>query len=533
MARSSLDTSAAITAEESQKCIADGKDYNASPKPSGLPLSRKLCYAIGGAPYQMTNNAKGFFLQIFLLDVVQMGAFPTSLILFLGRAWDAISDPLVGYVVSKSRKTRIGKLIPWIVFSTPLGIVSYVMLWYTPQKTMSPTFSFTWYFTMCCLFDTFMSCYHVPYSSLNMFLGGNQKDRDSATGYRMGVEVLSTLAGAGIQGQIVGVYHAKKAHACSQLNYSETSQHNVSSGISDTLQEIRRAYVIAAVIMGMLYLLCCMVLFLGVKEQLAPLSTLDRLRMPYLTCLKMVVNHTPYTWLVFGFLFSSLAFQMAQGNFALFNTHVAGLGAYFQHLALILLSASTLSIPVWQMLLLRLGKKTTIFIGLSIYIPTLIIIASVKTHLPTYILMSILAGSSLAALYLLPWSMLPDVVDDFKVKHPTCKDLEPMFYSCFVFFNKFGGGVSVGISTLALYFVGYEPGACKHNDSVISTLRVLFAPVPIVLLLVGMLLFYFYPINEERRQQIQRELEEAVKGNANLDGISTEATPNPSKSSPN
>lgn len=59
-------------------------------------------------------------------------------------------------------------------------------------------------------------------------------------------------------------------------------------------------------------------------------------------------------------------------------------------------------------------------------------------------------------------------------------------------------------------FVGYEPGACKHNDSVITTLRVLFAPVPIVLLLVGMLLFYFYPINEERRQQIQRELEEAV-----------------------
>lgn len=41
-------------------------------KTPGIPLSRKLCYAIGGMPYQMTGNAKGFFMQIFLLDVVKV-----------------------------------------------------------------------------------------------------------------------------------------------------------------------------------------------------------------------------------------------------------------------------------------------------------------------------------------------------------------------------------------------------------------------------------------------------------------------------
>ena len=38
----------------------------------GLPLCRKVCYAVGGIPYQMTGNALGFFLQIFLLDVVRV-----------------------------------------------------------------------------------------------------------------------------------------------------------------------------------------------------------------------------------------------------------------------------------------------------------------------------------------------------------------------------------------------------------------------------------------------------------------------------
>ncbi|XP_048464528.1 sodium-dependent lysophosphatidylcholine symporter 1-like [Rhincodon typus] len=78
-----------------------------------LPFCRKICFAVGGAPYQMTGNAIGFFLQIFLLDVVQMEAFYASLILFIGRVWDAFTDPIVGFLVSKSRRTRFGKLLPW------------------------------------------------------------------------------------------------------------------------------------------------------------------------------------------------------------------------------------------------------------------------------------------------------------------------------------------------------------------------------------------------------------------------------------
>ncbi|KAG1962180.1 sodium-dependent lysophosphatidylcholine symporter [Pimephales promelas] len=473
----------------------------------GIPLSRKLCYAIGGMPYQMTATAKGFFMQIFLLDVVKMDAFSASIILFLGRAWDAITDPLIGYAVSKSGRTRIGKLIPWIVLTMPLGVTSYVMLWYTPQDTMSSAFSFSWYFIWCCLFDTFMSCYHVPYSSLNMFLGGNEKDRDSATGYRMGMEVFATLAGAAIQGQIVGVHHAKKTKICSSPNGSDETSGNHTDDIA--LQNTRTAYMTGALILGMLYFLCCLVLFLGVKEQLAPLSKLDRINVSYLTGMKMIWGHTPYVHLVFGFLFASLAFQMAQGNFALFCTHAANMGGHFQHLVLILLTAATMSIPVWQTLLVKIGKKTTICIGLSIYIPTLIVISLVKSNLPVFIIMSILAGTSMAVLFLLPWSMLPDVVDDFKAKNPSCQDLEPVFYSCYVFFNKFGGGMSVGISTLALHFAGYKPGACKHNPGVIKSLQILFAPVPICLLLISLVMFYFYPINEKRRQKIQKALRKA------------------------
>lgn len=47
-------------------------------------------------------------------------------------------------------------------------------------------------------------------------------------------------------------------------------------------------------------------------------------------------------------------------------------------------------------------------------------------------------------------SMLPDVVDDFRLANPYSKGHEAIFYSFYVFFTKFAAGISLGVSTLCL-----------------------------------------------------------------------------------
>lgn len=37
-----------------------------------LPVWRKICFAIGGVPYQMTNAVVSFFFSIFLLEVAEV-----------------------------------------------------------------------------------------------------------------------------------------------------------------------------------------------------------------------------------------------------------------------------------------------------------------------------------------------------------------------------------------------------------------------------------------------------------------------------
>nr|NP_001104673.1 Sodium-dependent lysophosphatidylcholine symporter 1-B-like [Danio rerio]AAI53944.1 Zgc:171501 protein [Danio rerio] len=462
-----------------------------------LPLSRKLCYAVGAAPYQMTNIAIGFSLQIFLLDVVQMEAFSVSLILFVSHVWDAVTDPLVGYLVSRSKWTQIGKLMPWAVLSTPLVILSYIFLWLIPFRATSSAASVPWFLTISCLFETFMSCYSVPYITLSMFLGGDQQHRDSATAYRTSVEAFSMLMAAVIQGQVLWVFNKERDQACLNAEQTPDLPHTA-------LHESRRAFMISALVMGSLFFVCCMVLFLGVKEQKGPLST--HMNTTYLNAMKKLIGHRSFQLLLLAFFCSTLAFQMSLGNFTLFCSHVAGLGAQFQHLMLAILVAATGSVPVWQMMLARLGKKTTLFIALPLLIPALVVLVSTSDNFPVYLLMCVLIGSSLASLFLLPWSMLPDVVDEFAVLNPSCEGLEPLFFSCWRFFNKLGGGLCAGISTLALHFTGYKAGACSQPDEVVLALKLLLAPVPVTFLLVGLVFFYLYPINEARQKQIQQHL---------------------------
>lgn len=112
-----------------------------------LSLCSKLCFAIGGAPKEVAASATAFFLQIYLLDIAQVASqrniiflsskcfqhfklylflflcvfsFPlqinavqASMVLFVGKAWGAVTDPIVGFFITKSRWTKIGRLMPW------------------------------------------------------------------------------------------------------------------------------------------------------------------------------------------------------------------------------------------------------------------------------------------------------------------------------------------------------------------------------------------------------------------------------------
>ncbi|XP_056125228.1 major facilitator superfamily domain-containing protein 2B isoform X3 [Rhinichthys klamathensis goyatoka] len=475
-----------------------------------LTVCSKLCFAIGGAPNQVAGSATAFFLQIYLLDIAQINPFQASMVLFVGKAWGAVTDPIVGFFITKSKWTKIGRLMPWMVGCTPFVVVSYFYLWFVPPFTNG---RFIWYLGFYCLYQTLITCFHVPYSALTMFLSTDQRERDSATAYRMTVEVLGTLVGAAIQGQIVASAHTLKH--CPHRNLT-TGHLTNSSGTEiirslalsqDFLSHAKEVYMIAAGVIGGLFLVCTVVMFLGVKERDDPYATKTDKSIPFHKGFILVMKHGSYLTLTAAFLFISVAIQLIQSNFVLFCTYAVELRDHFQNIVLTILMSAAVSIPFWQWFLEKFGKKTAAFCGITWIMPFTVMLVFIPNLIVAYVV-AVSSGLSVAASLLLPWSMLPDVVDDFRLANRNSKGHEAIFYSLYAFFTKFAAGISLGVSTLCLQFAGYDTGACRQPPPVVYTLKLLIGAAPVACITTGLMILMVYPISEDVRLRNKLALEE-------------------------
>lgn len=478
-----------------------------------LSVCSKLCYAIGGAPNQVAGSATAFFLQIYLLDIAQINPFQASMVLFVGRAWGAVTDPIVGFFITKSKWTKIGRLMPWMVGCTPFMVVSYFFLWFVPPFTNG---RFMWYLGFYCLHQTLITCFHVPYSALTMFLSTNQHERDSATAYRMSVSVLSTMVGAAIQGQIVASAHTLKH--CSHHNLSaghlgNTSGMEITRTVAlshDFLSHAKEMYMIAAGVIGGLFLVCTVIMFLGVKERDDPYAPKTEKSIPFHKGFILVMKHRSYLTLTAAFLFISVAIQLMQSNFVLFCMYAVELRDHFQNIVLTILMSAAVSIPFWQWFLKKFGKKTAAFCGITWIMPFTLMLVFIPNLIVAYVV-AVSSGLSVGASLLLPWSMLPDVVDDFRLANRNSKGHEAIFYSLYTFFTKFAAGISLGVSTLCLQFAGYDTGACRQPPPVVHTLKLLIGAAPVVCIITGLMILVVYPISEDVRLRNKLALEDLRK----------------------
>jgi len=165
-----------------------------------LRLRTKLAFMLGAFPSVATHSVIGFFMSPFLLEVAGVSPLVVSLCAFVGRAWDAVTDPLVGYLVSQ-QYSRFGYLKPWMAVAVLPAVLLYTCLWAVPEISSA---SKTGYYLCIYLgYQTFFSLYQVPYTSLTVHLSNDPVERDSATTWRMGMETLSLFFGSVVQGIIV------------------------------------------------------------------------------------------------------------------------------------------------------------------------------------------------------------------------------------------------------------------------------------------------------------------------------------------
>ncbi|HEY9661444.1 MAG TPA: MFS transporter, partial [Allocoleopsis sp.] len=96
----------------------------------------KLAYGVGEVSRAAIQNIRVVFLLYFLTNVAGLNAALAGTLLLIGRIWDGINDPIVGWLSDRTR-SRWGKRYPWIVGgSVPLAVFS-VLQWVVPHFSQS------------------------------------------------------------------------------------------------------------------------------------------------------------------------------------------------------------------------------------------------------------------------------------------------------------------------------------------------------------------------------------------------------------
>ena len=95
----------------------------------------------GGGAFLLVST----FSMYYLVAVIGMSPVLAGLIPGLGKIWDAVSDPLMGYISDRTR-SRFGRRRVWFLAGIVPIFMSVALIW-LPVKASSDLALFAYYFT--------------------------------------------------------------------------------------------------------------------------------------------------------------------------------------------------------------------------------------------------------------------------------------------------------------------------------------------------------------------------------------------------
>ena len=160
----------------------ENAEQGADAQSAKIGLLTKLAYGFGAVAYGVKNNGFDYFLLTFYGLVVGLDERLVGLSVLIALVFDAVSDPLVGYI-SDNFRSKWGRRHPFMYASAIPVAVSFFFLW-NPPFDWSQTALF-WYLTiLSIIIRTCITFYETPSAAMTPELTSDYNERTSLLGYR-------------------------------------------------------------------------------------------------------------------------------------------------------------------------------------------------------------------------------------------------------------------------------------------------------------------------------------------------------------
>ncbi len=460
-------------------------------KAEKLNLKTKLAYGAGDLGPAITANISVFFLLVFFTNVAGIPAALAGSILMIGKIWDAINDPFVGILTDRTQSRRWGRRLPWLIYGAiPFGLFFFLQ-WIVPTTNVWGLFCY--YVIIGLISQVFYTVVNLPYMAMTPELTQDYDERTSLNSIRFAFS---------LGGSILSLFLAK-------LVFSQ-------------IDSRQQQYLVLAAICGLFAVLGLFWCVWGTRDRILAFEAKrtqaeESESIPIGEQIKIVFNNKPFLFVIGIYLFSWLAVQITASVIPYFVIYCMKLKESDVPTVMIgVQGTALLMLFVWGALSKRYGKKAVYFMGIFLWIIAAIGLLFLQpAQIGLLYALAVIAGCGVSVAYLVPWSMMPDVIELDELQ--TGQRREGVFYGFMVLMQKFGLAFGLFLVGVALQASGFQeniPGQTElpiQPDTALQAIRIAIAPVPIICLICGLFLTYFYPITREIHAQILIQLEQRRK----------------------
>jgi GPH family glycoside/pentoside/hexuronide:cation symporter len=460
-----------------------------------VPTVQKLAFGAGHLVNNLLPGALGVFM-FFLLTAFGMDPFLAGLLGGLPRIFDALTDPIMGFI-SDNTKSRFGRRRPYIFVGAILSGILFVVLWQLDENN-SQTYNF-WYFLL------FSLVYLIGNTIFSTPLIGLGYEMTSDYNERTRLMAFSQTMGQ-IAWMVVPWFWVLIADPDLFANQAEG---------------VRQLSVVVGgicIVLGILPAIFCRGIDASQMENRKKISfsTLFSNLTDLFRGIVQVARNKPFvrlcgaTFLVFNgfqmvasFSYFIIVFYMFKGDYGL----AGNWPAWFSTVSAF--ATAFLVIPIISWLSDKFGKRQAFIISTVISIVGYLLKWwGFNPANPWLIFMPLpLIAFGIGGLFTLMMSMTADVCDLDELENGMPRK-EGTFGAIYWWMVKLGQAIALVLGGLVLKLVGFDQNAVTQTAETITRLRLADIVVPALTAALAVWVMWNYDLTEERAREIQKELVE-------------------------
>lgn len=436
-----------------------------------------LAYGVGDLYGGGSFIVIGTLFMYFMTELVGLNPFLAGLVFGIGKIWDGISDPMMGYISDRTH-TRFGRRRVYFLLGIIPILLSFLIMW-VDIGAESDLVLFLYYSFAYIFFSTVFTMVLVPYSALNAEMTTDYKVRSRLSAARMMFSQGSILMAGVLPRMIIDA---------------------VGKGTS-------QGYLVMGLFFGVIYGLIWIPVFLGTWE-LPFKRVMDRSRpLDIFKQFGNIFRNKSFRVHIIMYICAYSVVDILMALFMYYLTYHFGREGMYSAVMGVLLVAQLGMLPVYVYIGNKKGKGTAFIVGSVLWLIGILTYVSLPADASLALLLvaSALVGGGQSAGVLIPWAILPSVTDVDQLM--SGKKRAGSYSGAMTLVRKLVQGlIAMPLVGFFLGIFGFGKDAAALADPNVFGLRMIFLTAPAVFLLLGILVALRFKITPKTHETMMGEI---------------------------